>query len=216
MKKLLGEFFGTFLLIFLGTGLSVLNDVYSLNLNLMVFAGFWGALVVLMIFLFMNISGAHLNPAVTLALFLDKKIEGREIPLYLIGQFTGSLVASIFLWLIFPRGTTYGATFPLNNLFVVSVTEILLTFALIVVVLITYGRKFSTLAVSFFITIAINILAGSKISGASMNPARSFGPAVVSGSLQYFWIYFIMPLIGTVLGYLFIRFTRKDSSRAIK
>ena len=150
-----------------------------------------------------------MNPSVTLALILDGKFALKEAPLYIAGQFLGSLLASVTLKMIFPRDTSYGATLPLSNFFVVSITEVLLTFTLIVVVLLTFGKKFKVLALAFFMTIAIDILAGSKISGASMNPARSFGPAIVSGSLQYYWIYLIMPLIGTFFACLFMKSVRK-------
>ncbi len=203
-KKLLAEAFGTFCIVFAGTGAIIVNDmsgaVSHLGISLI-----FGLVVCAMIYLFGNLSGAHFNPAVTIGLYLAQRISGKTIAPYILSQIAGALIASIFLRLMFPAHETLGATIPAGSLAQSWVLEAMLTTALMFVILtVTMGVSKKRIPPEMAIggVVALAAFFAGPISGASMNPARSFGPAVVSGNIEVLWLYFTAPIFGAALAVL--------------
>lgn len=209
-KKLLAEALGTFWIVFAGTGAIVLNDLSGATFHMGV-ALIFGLAVFAMIFALGDISGAHFNPAVTIGLYLAQRISGKTIVPYILSQITGALIASIFLHLLFPAHETLGSTIPTGSLAQSWILESMLTAGLMYVILsvtlspcgTTGGSKnkiTAAIAIGGVVTLAA-LFAGS-ISGASINPARSLGPAVVSGNIEVLWLYFTAPIFGAAIAVL--------------
>jgi len=201
MKKYISEFFGTFALVFAGTGAIVINQVSNGAITHAGIALTFGLVVLAMIYTFGDVGGAHLNPAVTTAFAAAKRLPWREVPPYLMAQVLGAFAASGLLRLLFPENQTLGATLPAGPPLQSLVLEIVLTFILMLVILsVSTGAKEKgiTAGVAVGAVIALEAMFAGPITGASMNPARSLAPAVVSGNLQHLWIY----LAGTTFGAL--------------
>ena len=161
----------------------------------------WGLIVMIMIFTFGRISGAHMNPAVTVSLALVKLHPNREIVPYLFAQLIGAFAASLSLQQLFPDNELLGASLPQGSEMQSFILEFILTFMLMIVILMTsQGRKFEQYFAPVVIgaTIGLEALYAGPISNASMNPFRSLAPAVVSGHIEHLWLY----LISTTLGAL--------------
>jgi len=203
-KKLLAEALGTFGIVFAGTSAIVLNDLSGAVFHMGV-ALIFGLAVFAMIFALGDISGAHFNPAVTIGLYLARRISGKTIVPYILSQITGALMASIFLHLLFPAHETLGSTIPTGSLAQSWMLESMLTTGLVYVIL-TVTRSGSknriTAAMAIGGVVALAALFAGPISGASMNPARSLGPAVVSGNIEVLWLYFTAPILGAAIAVL--------------
>ncbi|MEO6436966.1 MAG: aquaporin [Tepidisphaeraceae bacterium] len=198
-QKLVAEAFGTFVLIFIGTGAIVVNDVTSGAVTLMGVAATFGLVVMAMIYAFGDVSGAHINPAVTIGFFLAGRFPGKSVVPYILAQLAGAFAASLLLRAMFTDHPNLGITAPAGSLLRLFVLEVVLTMILMFVVLrVAFGSKETGVMAGIAIggVIAFEILFAGPISGASMNPARSLAPAVVSGQVQHLWIY----LVATVLG----------------
>jgi aquaporin Z len=200
-RRLFGELFGTFLLVLVGAGGAVVGALSHGAVSRTAAVAAPG-LMVMAIILFMGaVSGAHLNPAVTLAFSLRRDFPWRRVPGYLLAQLAGATLACLFLWAVYGKVGALGATEPGAGIsdWKVMLTELVLTGGLVSTILGTASRAqnvgpFSALAVGGYI-----ILAGlwsSPISGASMNPARSFAPDLVLGRFDHFWAYVVGPAIG--------------------
>jgi len=201
MNKLLSEFFGTFILVFAGTGAIVINDVSGGVIGHAGIAMTFGLVVMAMIYTFGDVSGAHLNPAVTLGFAVAGRFEWKNIPGYVLAQIIGALAASGVLHLLFPAHEKLGATLPSDSAMQSFVLELILTAILMLAILrITTGAKEKGITAGIAIggIIALEAMFAGPICGASMNPARSLAPAIVSGHLEHLWIY----LTATVLGAL--------------
>lgn len=202
-NRLASEFLGTFALVMAGTGAVVVNAARNGAIGHVGIALTFGLVIMAMVFALGDVSGAHLNPAVTLGLTVAGRAPAAELVPYWIAQIAGAFAASGLLRLLFPAlpaalGTTLPSGTPVESL----VFEIILTFFLVLVVLqVTTGAKEKgiTAAVAVGGTITLCALFGGPISGASMNPARSLAPAVVSMNLQHLWVYMAGPLAGAVL-----------------
>lgn len=199
-QEVLAEFIGTFTLIFMGTGAVMVNQISQGAVTHLGISGIFGAVVAALIYALGHISGAHLNPAVTLALWQGGFFRGRRVFPYILAQILGAIVASSLLLIIFGPVANLGATLPLNNNWQQSfILEIILTFMLMLVIL---GAAVDQRSHSGFAGLAIGLTVGLEaacmgpITGASMNPARSFGPALLSGLWQHQWLYWIAPIIG--------------------
>lgn len=203
-RRLFSELFGTFLLVLVGAGGAVVDAVSGGQIGRA--AGVTApGLMVLAIILFMGaVSGAHLNPAVTLAFAARGNFPWRRVPGYLVVQLLGAVLACLLLWALFGNVAMLGATEPgpgVSDL-TAMLTELVLTVALVSTILGTASRAqnvgpLSAIAVGGYI-----ILAGlwsSPISGASMNPARSFGPALVTGDFTNYWVYVAGPILGALV-----------------
>lgn len=201
-QKLLAEFAGTFVMVFAGTGAIVANDVSHGQIGIVGIGLAFGLSVFAMIYLLGPISGAHLNPAVTVTLFLARKLPRNLALPYLVAQCSGAIGASLFLSFFFPDHPTLGATIPMGSAAQSLMLEMLLSLILLVAILLiserSTGKRIAPALVIGTI-IGLEAIFGGPISGASMNPARSLAPALISGSLDHLWIYFLGPLMGAIL-----------------
>jgi aquaporin NIP len=201
MKKYLAEFFATGIMVFCGTGAIVINQESGGAVTHLGIAITFGLIVMSMIYAFGSISGAHMNPAVTLALSLNKKFPVKEVPAYIISQLLGAIGASLMLHFIFPNNDKLGATLPAGSELQSFILEFLLTFFLMLVIIrVTSGSK-ETLAlagISIGMVVLLEALFAGPICGASMNPARSIAPALISGHLEHLWIYIVAPITGAI------------------
>jgi aquaporin NIP len=208
MKKYLSECIGTFILLFVGT-VSVIVDKQTHALVLVGIAGVWGLVIVALIYAFGDISGTHINPAVTIAFAVDKRFEWKEVPAYLGSQLLGAFMASGLLKFLFPESQTLGITQPLPNGIMQSfILEVVMTFILMMIILrVSTGAKEKGITAGIVIggTVCLLVLFGGPISGASLNPTRSIAPAVISGNLQNLWLYLTAPTLGALLAVLIHR-----------
>ena len=211
-KKLyLIEFIGTFLLVFIGTGSIIISEEYEGILQTFGVGVVFGLTVWLFIQLCRRFSDCHINPAVTISFLVAKKITFLKAINYILLQLTGALLASFVLHLCFANNKNLGNTLPRGTLEESFVIEFFLSFALLMVILIVSSvekfLKFAPFLIGFTVFLAA-WLAG-PVSGASMNPARSFGPAIVSGNLNSLWLYFVAPIFGMLLSLLIYAVVKK-------
>lgn len=201
MNKLLSEFLGTFTLVFAGTGAIVINEVSGGVISHAGIALTFGLVVMAMIYTFGDVSGAHLNPAVTLAFAAGKRFAWKDVPGFLGAQIGGACLASGVLRLLFPTNDKLGATLPAGSVMQSFVLEIILTAILMLTILrVSAGAKEKGITAGIAIggVVGLEAMFAGPICGASMNPARSLAPALVSGHLEHLWVY----LVATVLGAL--------------
>lgn len=203
-RRLFAEAFGTFFLVLVAAGAGVVNAVVpgSVGRDAAVVAP---GLMVMAIILFMGaVSGAHLNPAVSIGFAARKDFPWRRVPGYIGAQLLGATVACVFLWLMFGKVGMLGATLPGPNIsdLQAGIMELVLTLGLMSVILGTASKAqnvgaLAALAVGGYIALAG--LWGSAVSGASMNPARSFGPDFVLLNFSHYWVYVVGPIAGALL-----------------
>jgi aquaporin Z len=201
MNKLLSELLGTFTLVFAGTGAIVINEVSGGVIGHAGIALTFGLVVMAMIYTFGDVSGAHLNPAVTLAFATGKRFAWKDVPGFLGAQIGGACLASGVLRLLFPTNDNLGATLPAGSVMQSFVLEIILTAILMLTILrVSAGAKEKGITAGIAIggVVGLEAMFAGPICGASMNPARSLAPALVSGHLEHLWVY----LVATVLGAL--------------
>ncbi len=202
MRRLIAEALGTFGLVFAGTGAIVIDQVTGGAITHAGVALTFGLIVLAMIYTFGDVSGAHLNPAVTVAFAAARRFPWRTVPAYLAAQVTGAFAASGLLHYLFPAHTTLGATLPAGAAGQSFVLELVLTFLLMLVILsVSTGAKEKgvTAGIAIGAVIGLEAMFAGPICGASMNPARSLAPAVVSGHLESLWVYFAGPFLGALL-----------------
>lgn len=202
MKKYVAEFIGTFALVFCGTGAIVINQETGGAVTHVGIAITFGLIVMSMIYAFGNISGAHLNPAVSIAFTLSGRFSVKELLPYIISQIAGALLASLVLKFLFPDNESLGSTLPLGSDMQSFVLEFILTFFLMLVIInVATGSKeqgmFAGLAIGS--VVLLEAMFAGPICGASMNPARSLAPAVISGQLAHLWIYLTATIVGAAL-----------------
>ncbi len=200
MKKYLAEIIGTFALVFCGTG-AIIIDTQTGSVTHVGVAITFGLIVMAMIYAVGDISGAHLNPAVTIAFSVAKKFPAKQVAPYLISQLSGAFLASLILKFLFPMDKTLGATLPAGSEMQSWVLEFILTFFLMFVIIhVATGSKeqgmFAGIAIGF--VVLLEAMFAGPICGASMNPARSLAPAIVSGHLEHLWIYLTAPFLGSI------------------
>jgi aquaporin Z len=196
MKKLAAEFVGTFALVFIGAGSAALGAVGVEGVALA-----HGLTLMAMVYAFGSLSGAHVNPAVTFGLWLRSELDVSEAVGYWLVQLLGGIVAGFALLFVFGGPTNnLGATLlssgvsPLRGLFL----EAILTFFLVTSVLrsAVHGHAGNAMGAAIGLTLAAAILIGGPLTGASLNPARTLGPAVAAGQFADLWLYFVGPLAG--------------------
>lgn len=208
-KKFIAELIGTFIVVAFATGSVVINAKYGgvFGLPLIAFAPFVG--VAIGVYLFGRISMAHFNPAVTVGYFITSHITLRQLPKYFAAEIIGAILASIFVKHIIGDYANLGANvpnynFPIPVIFAVELVATAILMSVILVVVYSRGLKgFSGIAIGGII--GLDILFFSFISGASMNPARSLAPALLSGTFGDLWLYCSAPFIGTSIVALFLR-----------
>jgi aquaporin Z len=202
MAALIAECFGTFCLVFAGTGAIVINDVSGGAITHVGIALTFGLVVLAMIYAVGDISGAHLNPAVTLGFVVDGRMPMSKAGGYVGAQAVGAFAASGLLRVLFPVHATLGATLPASEAWRSLVLETVLTLILMVVILgVSTGAKEKGITAGIVVgaTIALEAMFAGPICGASMNPIRSLSPAVMAMKLDALWIYFAGPVVGAVL-----------------
>ena len=212
MKPLIAEFIGTFALVFAGTGAIVINEVSGGAITHVGIALTFGLVVLAMIYTLGDISGAHLNPAVTLGFWLARRFPTQSVVPYVAAQIGGALTASLLMKVLFPTNTLLGATQPAGNAWQSFVLEIVLTAILMFVILnVSTGAKEKgiTAGIAVGAVIGLEAMFAGPISGASMNPARSLAPAVVSFQLHDFWVYLTAPTLGALAAVFACRCVRE-------
>lgn len=202
MNRYVAEVFGTFALVLIGCGAIVVDQSFGGVIGHQGVSLAFGLIVMAMIYAVGNISGAHLNPAVTVAFVVAGRLRGRELVPYVAAQMSGALLAALVLRWFFPAHGSLGATAPEIDLARALGLEILLTFLLMFVILnVSTGHMekgiMAGVAVGGFVALAA--LVGGPLTGASMNPARSLGPALVSGTFDAWWLYVVGPVVGASL-----------------
>lgn len=202
LRAYLAECLGTFALVFCGTGAIVINQETAGVVSHTGIAITFGLIVSAMIYTFGSVSGAHLNPAVTLALWVARVFPGAKILPYVLGQMAGAFAASGLLHVLFPQNTSLGATLPSGSVMQSFVLEWVLSFMLMLVILRVAVQKqpFEQLA-GLIIggVVLLEALFAGPVCGASMNPVRSLSPAVVSGHTEFLWLYLVAPTMGMLM-----------------
>ncbi|XP_075482449.1 putative aquaporin NIP-type [Primulina tabacum] len=215
IQKVIAEAIGTYFLIFIGCGSVAVNKIYGS----VTFPGIciaWGLTVMIMVYSVGHISGAHFNPAVTITFAIFRHFPYKQVPLYILAQLTGSILASGTLYLVLDvRKEAFFGTVPVGSDVQSLVLEFITSFLLMFVIsgVATDNRSIGELAgIAIGMTIVVDVLVAGPVSGASMNPARSIGPALIMREFKGLWIYIVGPLLGTISGgfaYNLIRFTDK-------
>ena len=205
MKKYLSELIGTYGLVFCGTGAIIINDITGGVVTHAGIAIVFGLIVMAMIYAFGDISGAHINPAVTIAFWFSGRFQGKEALPYVVSQLTGALFASGTLKALFPVHFTLGTTLPAGSATQSFFLELILTFFLMLVIInVSTGSKEKGIMAGIAIgsVVLLEAMFAGPICGASMNPARSIAPALLSGQTQHLWVYIIAPIAGAALAIL--------------
>ena len=196
------EFIGTYSLVTAGCG-AIMVDAQTAALGHVGIALTFGLIILVMIAATGHISGAHFNPSVTFAFALTRHFPWREVPFYVGGQILGAVLGALTLRLLLGDVAQLGATLPAGSVSQSFGLEILLTAVLmfVIIAVATDTRAVGeTAAIAIGATVALDAMWGGPISGASMNPARSFGPALVAGAWRAHWVYWVAPLIGASVG----------------
>ena len=217
MRKYVAEAFGTYALVFAGTGAVVIDSVTAGGVTHVGISLTFGLVVMAMIYAVGDISGAHLNPAVTIGFRLARRLPGRCMLPYIASQLAGAFLASLTLLLLFGNRAALGATLPAGSEWQSFGLEAVLTALLMFVILCvsTGPKEVGTMAgIAVGGVIALEALFAGPICGASMNPARSLAPAVVSGNLHALWVYLTAPILGSAIAVPLWRATRGNCDRA--
>jgi aquaporin Z len=201
MKKYISEALGTFAIVFFGTGAIVINQQSNGSITHVGIAITCGLVVMSMIYALGNISGAHFNPAVSIAFVIAKKFDVKQVLPYILSQVLGALLASATLRFLFPENLLLGTLLPGGSEIQSFILECILTFFLMLVVLnVAHGSKeqgmFAGLAIGG--VVMLEVMFAGPVYGASMNPARSLAPAIISTHVEHLWIYLLAPITGAV------------------
>ena len=200
-KSLVVEFIGTFALIFIGAGALAIGQA-----NLVGVALAHGLVIVVFVYVYGHISGTHINPAVTLGLLIAGEIEFVAAIGYWIAQLLGGILGAVVLNAVLPNPGDLGVTILSENVSIVQglVVEIILTFFLVNTIFNTAvsGKAGNFAGLAIGLTLVLCILMGGPLTRASLNPARTLGPAIVSGNYVDIWLYFVGPCVGAILAVL--------------
>ena len=214
MKNYIAEFIGTFAMVFCGTGAMTINEVTGGDVTHVGIGITWGLIVMAMIYAFGEISGAHFNPAVSIAFAYAKKFSWKEVPTYIFFQIAGAFAASLLLMWLFPKSELLGATIPSVDVWRAFVLELILTFFLMVVIInVSSGSKEVGMMAGIAIggVVLLEALFAGPITNASMNPARSLAPNIVSGNIEGIWLYILAPIIGALLAVVSCKFVKHEN-----
>ena len=212
MKKYVSEFIGTFSMVFCGTGAMTINEVTGGQIGHVGIAITWGLIVMAMIYALGEISGAHFNPAVTISFAYAKKFPWKEVPKYISAQVLGALLASGILLILFPASEYLGATIPTVTIWRAFILEFLLTyFLMLVIITVSTGSKEIGVVAGMAIgsVVLLEAMFAGPITNASMNPARSIAPALMSGNLEHLWMYITAPILGAIFAVITGGYLRK-------
>lgn len=204
LRRAGAELIGTYALVTAGCGAIMVNALTG-ELTHIGVAFTFGLIIMVMVAACGHLSGAHFNPAVTCAFALTRHFAWREVPIYIGSQLLGAICGALTLRMLFGTIANLGTTLPSGSPLQSLGLETLLTAVLmyVIVAVATDTRAVGQLAaLAIGATVALDALWGGPISGASMNPARSFGPALISGIWRDQWVYWVGPLLGACLGAL--------------
>ena len=213
LKRCVTEAIGTACLVFAGTGAIIINEVSGGAIGHVGIALTFGMVVAAMIYSTGHISGAHINPAVTLGFAITKNFPWKEVPYYWVSQIIGAVLASGALSLMFGTIGNMGASVPYGSDIQSLALEIILTFILMFVIMAMATDIRSVggaAAVAIGMTVALEAMFAGPISGASMNPARSFGPALLSSEWASHWLYWVGPMAGASIGATVYHWLKKE------
>ncbi len=198
----LAEIFGTFFMVLFGCGAIMINELYPSDIGNIGIAVTFGLIVMIMIYSLGSVSGAHMNPAVSIAFVFAKKLQPKVASMYITCQVLGATLAILLLSVILPQAETFGQTLPKIGILPSFIVEVLASFTLMFVILnVATGHKETGImaGVAIGATILIEALIFGPLTGASMNPARSFAPALVGMELEHIWLYIGAPILGMIL-----------------
>lgn len=229
MRKYIAEFIGTIVLVIFGCGSAVAantllgnaNQGVPLAFSTLLIAFAFGLSIVAMAYSIGNISGCHINPAVSLAMFLSKKLDSKDFVGYLLAQFLGGIVGAVILTVMFGSNASLGANgfgeaSALGvNAGVAFLVEVILTFVFITAILGVTSKSENTAAVGLVIGLTLTLvhILGIPFTGTSVNPARSFGPAIIGGglALSQVWVFILAPLVGSALAAVIYGYLAKEN-----
>ncbi|KAJ4981504.1 hypothetical protein NE237_032341 [Protea cynaroides] len=219
LQKLIAELLGTYFMVFAGCSSIVVNVIKDGQITFVGISVVWGLVVMVMVYSLGHISGAHFNPAVTIAFATCGRFPWKQVPAYAITQLLGSILASGTLRLLYggEENHFFGTT-PTGSKMQSFVLEFIISFYLMFVIsaVSTDNRAIGELAgLVVGANILLDVIFAGLISGSSMNPARSLGPAIVWNRYKSIWVYIVAPICGTVCGawaYNILRFTDKPLS----
>ncbi len=220
MKKYISEFVGTMFLVLLACGVACVVGCTS-PAGLLATALAFGLVIVAMAYSIGNVSGCHINPAVSIGMYFAGKMELKECLKYIVSQFLGAIVGALLLGICLGSfeslgANAYGGTLPNGyevTVWVALLTEIILTFVFVTTILGVTDKKENGHATGIVIglTLVLVHLFGIPITGTSVNPARSFGPALLQGgtAITQVWLFILAPVIGAFLAGIFYRLVLK-------
>ena len=215
MKRYISELIGTFAMVFCGCGAMTINEITGGSVTHVGIAITWGLIVMAMIYAYGDISGAHFNPAVTVSFAFARKFSWKEVLPYIAMQCVGAFLAIFILWFLFPESQSFGHTYPAEGFSQVKafILETLLAFFLMLVIInvSTGSKEIGTMAaIAVGSVILLEALFAGPMTKASMNPARSLAPAIISGNLKDLWIYCTAPFFGTFLAVLSCKLVKDE------
>lgn len=215
MKKYISEFVGTFVLVLVACGVAVVTNADIVATSLA-----FGLVIVGMAYSIGNVSGCHINPAVSFAMLLTKRMNAKEFTFYVIAQVLGALAGSLVLGLLLNSyaalgANTYGAVGQLaESARVAILVETILTFIFVTVILaVTAKKEHANIAgIVIGLTLVLVHLIGIKFTGTSVNPARSLAPAIFEGglALKQIWVFIVGPILGSALASVFYHFVLEE------
>lgn len=210
MKKGFAEFLGTMALVIFGCGVAVYTSANVVATSLA-----FGLVIVALAYSVGSVSGCHVNPAVSLGMYLTKRMSGKDFVTYLIAQFLGATAGALILSILFGSNATLGANSANGDIAVALLVEVILTYVFVGVVLFVTSKKEQSNIAGIVIGLTLTLvhLLGLGFTGTSVNPARSFGPALLQGgsALSDLWIFILAPFIGAFLAAAtYMYFTSKE------
>ena len=211
-KQWIAEFIGTFSMVFCGTAAMSVNEVTQGGIGHPGVAITWGLIVMAMIYAFGDISGAHFNPAVTIGFAFAKKFPWKRVPSYVLIQIVAAIADSYLVSYLFPASETLGATIPTVDYTRAFVLEFLLTFFLMVTIInvSTGSKEIGPIAgIAIGGVVLLEAMFAGPLTNASMNPARSLGPALVGNHWEPMWLYLTAPFAGMLLAVIAFRLFAK-------
>jgi MIP family channel proteins len=214
LRRSVAEGLAAFALVFAGCGAVVTNATHQGALGAVGVSLVFGLVIMVMIYATGHLSGAHINPAVTIAFTITRHFPGRDAVAYIAAQLAGATAGALLLLAAWSDKPAHlGTTLPSVGTGTALVYEIVLTaFLMFVIIAVATDTRAVGAAAAIAIggTVGLDALFGGPITGASMNPARSFGPALASGTWTHFWIYIAGPVIGAALGAFAYQFIRDE------
>lgn len=217
LRAYAAEALGTFALIFAGTGSIVVDSISGGQISALGVGLVFGLTVGVVVCAIGHVSGAHINPAVSVAFTLARHLPGRRLPGYLTSQLAGALAASALVRLLFGNVAHLGATVPSGSPYQSLGIEVVLTaFLMFVVMAVATDARVNSVLAPYAVggTVATASILAGPVSGGSLNPARSLAPALWSGTWDHQWVYLLGPVTGAVLGAVLYQLVRAEAPSA--